>query len=186
MRYLKTYEENIINNAMAGPVMLDLERELSKWLNEIKPEHYVVERDYKYYRRDKPGLALIFKNSKYGLGSTRFVIFIIRVLDVSDNKQKDLKTKTKLKIELDYKYIRFSGNQVPSGYDEEFTTTLKEFISETILKYSYFKKSDLYNMFGYNMFGESHEIYIHRKDVENIVSDLDGFDIYLDSKKYNL
>jgi len=169
MKYIRLFEQN----------KNQLKKEITNWLSRIKPnDNYKVKSEH-FIRGEQNGITMMFDTSRatyYG----GYPLFVIRISEVSDKKQKELKIKTKLKIQLDY---RFATQSSSKEFDDDFVTHLKDFMKDIFTKYSYFNKK-IPNYYSSGMSG--YDIFINVNDIENIVSEFDNFNIYIDSKKYNI
>ena len=160
MKYIKKFES--IDKA-------SLHFLLCNFLEKVKIDDFSVNRNY--YNG-----AIAFM-CKYKSGrTTTYPIFVIRLLPVNDKQLRDSEVKTKMKVFFDCCY---DDSFVE---DKQFISSLKDFISDTFKKYSYFNKQQIcYNV------GIRYDFFIHVSDVEKIMNELNNdFEMYVDSKKYNL
>lgn len=162
MKYIKAYEK--IGNVETAS---NLYSELVRFLRKIKePDYFVVENFFERGMRNK-GLALSVQHKDRWGPRT---VFTIRIMEVSDNKLKELSIKPKLKILIDYHV-----------YNDIFGLFLFNFISDAFRKYSYFNKK-------HNLYTHSTEdFFINTIDISNIINELnEEYEIYVNVNKYNL
>ena len=167
MKYIKKYES--IDKS-------SLHFLLCNFLEKIKIGDFSVNRNY-YQRGEKHGVAIAFMCKYKSSKTTTHPVFVIRLLPVNEKQLRDSDVKTKMKVFIDCCYDAYVE-------DTQFLSSLKDFIVDTFKKYSYFNKKQIcYNVavsFRYDFF-------IHVSDVEKIMNELNNdFEMYVDSKKYNL
>jgi len=168
MKYIKTYEE--LEDFSSNEYNIHFQ--LVDFLRNLKEPSYSYSANH-YEKGEKKGVAVALKYSTNDLRYSPEALFSIRIMEVSDNKLKDYKYSPKLKIRI-RKYNNYIRNN-------EFGSILYDFIIELFKKYSYFNNSK--SMMYYNI----NDFFINTKDIPDIMRELnENFEIYRDTKKYNL
>lgn len=170
MRYIKTYEE--INTDLRVLLCNFLSKNIPTGVNLIR---YHTERDM---NKNTVALALkTFDERKNIPYRTSVDALVIEICPVNDKQLRKEKIKPKLKVTI----IPY---RLDNLNEKDFISNLTKFIEDIFKKYSYFyKRTPAYT--GYNKLSTT-DFYINTSDIENIMSDLEHFEMWVDTNKYNL
>ena len=175
MKYLKKFE--IYDPKLKDPDNAYFQRFLIKFLEKIKPGDFIIKTGFYERGEDGSAIALIIVDPRKGYYYDKPVL-TIRVLPVIDKKLKGIATKTKFKIYLKTNYDTHGIS------DQYFLDILIEYLNKILRKYSYWNKIDHHNFYG--KLKQDYQYFINTDNIDNIVDELNDFEIYLNSKKYNL
>lgn len=172
MKYLKKFEKYDPN--LKDPDNAYVQILIINFLNRIKTDDFAVKT---FYERDndKEAIALNIVDNRQGYRYREDKpVLTIRVLQVTDKKLRNIKTKSKFKIYLNTFY------DTTRVADQIFLDALIEFLKTTFTKYSYWN-NDRYNSGKY-------EYFIDTSNIDNIETELNDFDIevYKSMKKFNI
>lgn len=161
MKYIKIYENFQIDKIYK--IYQKFKTELGNILNEYKPMNWKL--DYSYQDSSMKNVGLSIKHCKNYHND-----LIIKFFEVSDKKQRDKEIPEKMKIEIECREKSLTD-----------ITDIFDILKNTMKKYSYFSKDHKI------IYWNCSDFYIKTSDMDNILNDLkNNFEIYKDTKKYNL
>jgi len=164
MKYIKTYE------VYSDDIRENLRLSIGKWLDKIKPTNSSM--NWSSYERgySETGVALKLKPSRY-IG---YDALIVRVENVIDKKLIGREI-SKLKVIVDCRIDEIDSPEI---------VDINGFLIDVFKKYAYFyKKDQKYRGTKFLKYG----FFINVSDIDKILKDLnDDFELYIDTKKYNL
>lgn len=173
MKYIKTYEQISITQTDLRALLCDfLSKNIPTGINLIR--HHTNEPEMNKY---STALALKSYDERKNISyRSPITALVIETSPVSDKQLRKETIKSKLKITvIPYALINL--------HEREFISKLTDFIEEIFKKYSYFYKRK--PMFRFNRISVN-DYYINTSDIDSIMNDLQYFDVWLNSNKYNL
>ena len=171
MKYLKTFEG--INS--------DLRYLLVDFLQKNKTNNFSVTPNLTV--RDKKSEALSLnstdaRKNRSWLWDNNLIVLSIRISPINDKQLRNAPIKTKLKINFNCAY------DTTGVADQNFLDILIEYLTIIFKKYSYFNKVSHHTYNG--KLKQNYELFINVSDIDNIMKDLEDFEMYKDMRKYNI